>query len=87
MASAFLAGVFVQIVVAFFNKYINWHLAHVPLGESGESSANSKKKSLAERLSDCIWIDKLTDVLSIALFLWAAVELIFAIACISEIST
>lgn len=81
VASAFLTGVFVQILVAFLNKYINLHLANFPLGEGGESSANDKKKSLAERLSYCFWIDKLADFLSIALFIWAAVELIVAIAC------
>ena len=74
---AFLLGVFVQITVAYINKYTNWHLSE------GEDDSNYKKDEhyiKAEKWSKRIWFDIWADRISILAFLWATVELIFAIA-------
>jgi hypothetical protein len=58
---SFSIGLFLQIVISFINKYVNWH------------SYNNFKSGEEHFLAGKIWIDFIFDVASIICFLKAAV--------------
>jgi hypothetical protein len=66
----FALGVFVQIIVASLNKYINWCEYDRLTPEKGKTSNNHE---FIKKFADKIWIDVLADFISIFSFILAAI--------------
>ena len=77
IATFFLIGVALQILLAALNKAIMWTLYH---GEVKLKFQTTKWYTMADRLSTQIWIDLVTDFASMAFMAWATVTVFGIIA-------
>jgi len=71
----FLVGVIAQIVVAFLNKYANWHCYY---GEDNPTYQHSRVYRFWSHISSQFWIDIILDILTVGCFL-AAIGMLFDI--------
>ncbi|MCK9418279.1 MAG: hypothetical protein M0R70_02755 [Nitrospirae bacterium] len=68
IASLFLAGVFLQVVVALLYKGAMWYLY---VGEEDEDMQKRKRYIISSWLAESFWLEMLFDLASIALFMFA----------------
>ena len=71
----FLIGLTAQIVVAFLNKYANWHCYY---GEDNPAYQRSRTYRFWSRISSQFWIDMIFDILTVGCFL-VAIWMLFEI--------
>ena len=62
----FLIGVLAQALLAFYNKFIQWHVYR---GKSDETHKNSWEYKFSDKVSEWFWVDVVVDVITfLALF-------------------
>jgi len=75
-----MLGTMIQIVLALINKYLHWHL-YYGTEETGHQNTKSYKISL--KLSKKVWIDQVTDIITMVCYL-LVVMLFFIGICFKE---
>ena len=74
----FVVGVVSQIVLAFINKVIHWYIYW---GSEDEEFVKKLRYKVSDYLSECFWIDVVTDLITFASFGLATILVIIALFC------
>jgi len=72
----FLIGLFLQVIIAFVNKTMNWHIYY---GMEEKGHKNSCWYKASKWISNKYIIDFTIDLLTIMAFSWATVRLVFSL--------
>lgn len=73
---AFLLGVGVQSLLAFWNKVVHWYIYY---GEDEPSYKSTNTYKFWDKVSECFWIDILIDMITVCSFVFATCKLIIAL--------
>jgi len=77
IALLFLAGVFLQVLVALLYKGAMWYLY---VGEVDPEKRNTRRYAISDWLSEAFWLELLFDLGTIALFLIATFRVLMILA-------
>ena len=73
---AFLSGVGVQSLLAFWNKVVHWYIYY---GEDKQSYQSTNAYKFWNRVSECFQIDILIDIITFCSFAFATCKLIIVL--------